>query len=190
MTAFKIIAVLFSFVCCVLRKFNTFFKCDFKQFPIQIIGRVVSVTDGDTVKIEHTPYIFGKQTIILRLAGVDCPELAHFGKPEQPLAKKAKHYVEELMHKTVMVTIYSRDRYNRFVGNLLHHSLFRTRNLSLDLLNEGLAVVYHGQGAEYGGQKQQMLKLEAKAKQKKVGVWNLKVFVTPKEHKATSSIAA
>ena len=66
-----------------------------------IRGRVVKVIDGDTIRIRHTPlYPLAKRgdycgklsecTVSVRLYGVDAPETAKFGNPEQPYAREAK----------------------------------------------------------------------------------------------------
>ena len=58
----------------------------------------VSVSDGDTVRLRHTPSLFSsgrfagklsENTISCRIAAVDTPETAKFGKPGQPLGEGA-----------------------------------------------------------------------------------------------------
>jgi len=83
------------------------------------------------------------ETIHVRLAGVDAPEMAHFGKPAQPFSQEAfELYVyilpdlrdanityllavslsslnKTLLHKSVTVELHQRDRYSRVVGTTL-----------------------------------------------------------------------
>ncbi|KAJ2908716.1 putative endonuclease lcl3, partial [Coemansia aciculifera] len=65
-------------------------------------GYVIDVSDGDTLRVYHTPFWswfsgkpekkrgLSKYTISVRLSAVDAPEVAHFGKPAQPLSADAK----------------------------------------------------------------------------------------------------
>lgn len=86
---------------------------------------VTDVADGDTLRVRHTPLrppgsvandpstYFARralprsdpdalprgaeETLPVRLAGVDCPEVEHFGKPGQPLGEEAKAFVADLL---------------------------------------------------------------------------------------------
>ncbi|OSX69449.1 hypothetical protein BU14_1509s0002, partial [Porphyra umbilicalis] len=86
---------------------------------------VTDVADGDTLRVRHTPLrlpgdasndptvYFARralprsdadalprgaaETLPVRLGGVDCPEVAHFGRPGQPLGQDAKALVEDLL---------------------------------------------------------------------------------------------
>lgn len=63
----------------------------------RIIGRCLRITDADGLRVQHLPPPFkriwpgaipeyrqlSKETISVRLAGVDAPEMAHFGKQAQ-----------------------------------------------------------------------------------------------------------
>jgi endonuclease YncB( thermonuclease family) len=98
---------------------------------LKIKGKVVSVGDSDNFRLYHTPG-FGwgwarqiptkrkelqKQTIAVRIAGVDAPEGAHFGMPAQPYSKEAKAFLTKLvLNRTVHVKLLSRDQYSRAVN--------------------------------------------------------------------------
>ncbi|GAM85987.1 hypothetical protein ANO11243_039970 [Dothideomycetidae sp. 11243] len=57
------------------------------------------------------------ETIHVRIAGVDAPELAHFGRPAQPFGAEALTFLRELvLHRYVRVQLYRRDQYERVVG--------------------------------------------------------------------------
>ncbi|SNX83092.1 uncharacterized protein MEPE_01798 [Melanopsichium pennsylvanicum] len=81
-----------------------------------LIGRVVTVGDADGFRFHHTPgppilrdWLYPwpprttkkgagrtklvRETISVRIAGVDAPESAHFGKPAQPFSKEAKEFL-------------------------------------------------------------------------------------------------
>lgn len=62
----------------------------------RIIGRCLKVTDADGIRVQHLPGLrriwpgpvpkrseWSKETISVRLAGVDAPEMAHFGNEAQ-----------------------------------------------------------------------------------------------------------
>ena len=58
----------------------------------ELTVKVVSITDGDTYRVRHLPSIFSSSkyngnlkdnTIAVRIAAVDTPEVAKFGKPGQ-----------------------------------------------------------------------------------------------------------
>ncbi len=72
-------------------------------------GRVVGVTDGDTITVLHK----GKGERI-QLRGIDCPE------KRQAFGKRAKQFTSTLVFgKTVTVHVLDRDRYGRTVGEML-----------------------------------------------------------------------
>ena len=72
-------------------------------------GKVVGVTDGDTIKVPKD----GKQ-INVRFAAIDCPEKG------QPWSKKAKQFTSLLVfNKTIVVLPVDEDRYSRIVAWVL-----------------------------------------------------------------------
>jgi endonuclease YncB( thermonuclease family) len=91
-------------------------------------GKVVAVTDGDTIKVMH----LGKAEKI-RLYGIDCPEKA------QAYGKKAKKFTSKMVFgKNVEVETITKDRYKRPVV------FVRVNGISLneELIREGFAWVY------------------------------------------------
>src|SRR3989449_10655715 len=72
-------------------------------------GRVVGVSDGDTIKVMHN----GKAEKI-RLHGIDCPEKA------QPFGTKAKQFTSAMVFgKAVTVQVIDMDRYGRSVADVI-----------------------------------------------------------------------
>ncbi|PLW18830.1 hypothetical protein PCANC_06648 [Puccinia coronata f. sp. avenae] len=149
---------------------------------LRIKGFVTSVGDADNFRVYHTPG-FGwnwlrsvpkkksdlkDMTIHVRLAGVDAPELAHFGNPAQPFSKEAFEFLTNLVnHKKVTVELLSKDRYNRIVGMTFVRRwkfLPLTQNVSLAMVQHGLATVYRSAGAEYGRYAAQLERAEVAAK--------------------------
>ena len=72
-------------------------------------GRVVGVTDGDTITVLHDGV--GEK---IRLAGIDCPERG------QDYGTRAKQFLSALVfRKTVRVYDQGQDRYGRTIGTVL-----------------------------------------------------------------------
>ncbi|KAJ5746710.1 hypothetical protein N7520_011892 [Penicillium odoratum] len=171
-----------------------------------VFGQVTSVGDGDNFRIYHTPggrlagwgWLPWKKVpttkkelkdktlflcpvqIHIRLAGIDAPELAHFGRPEQPFARDAHTWLTSyLLGRRVRASIYRQDQYNRVVGSVsvrraLDFPPFRRRDVSYEMLKRGLATVYEAKfGAEFGGaaMEKKYRKAEWWAKLRSKGLW-------------------
>ncbi|KAI8645860.1 hypothetical protein BD408DRAFT_360839 [Parasitella parasitica] len=167
----------------------------------KIRGKAVAVGDSDNFRLYHTPG-FGwgwirnipktrkelqNQTISIRIAGVDAPEGAHFGMPAQPYSAEAKQFLTKLvLNKRVQVQLLSRDQYNRAVAMAYVRKppLFFKKNVSAEMLKAGLASIYVAKGAQYAGLLDQLKKYETRAKLFKRGIWSLKKYVSPGDHKA------
>ncbi len=125
-------------------------------------GKVVSVTDGDTIKVLKD----GKQ-VKIRLASIDCPEKG------QPYGQAAKKFTAGLVAgKIVKVWPTDTDRYGRtiafvFVGDV---------DLNKELLKAGLAWHYKKYSRD-----PELAKLEFEARSKKVGLWKEPDPVAPWE---------
>ncbi|RAL02268.1 thermonuclease family protein [Aspergillus ibericus CBS 121593] len=143
-----------------------------------ILGQVTSVGDGDNFRIYHTPggrlagwgWLPWKKvptskkelkdkTIHIRLAGIDAPELSHFGRPAQPFGKEAHDWLTEyLMNRRIRAYVHRQDQYQRVVATVVVRRAldfpipFRRRDVSFEMLRRGLATVYEAKfGAEFGG---------------------------------------
>ncbi|KAL4916984.1 hypothetical protein BDW62DRAFT_184760 [Aspergillus aurantiobrunneus] len=181
-----------------------------------IFGKVTSVGDGDNFRIFHTPggrfagwgWLPWKRvprekkelkdnTIHIRLAGVDAPELAHFGRPEQPFARDAHEWLTSyLLNRRVRVYLHRPDQYQRavatvYVRQVLDFPLpFRRRDVSYEMLRRGLVTVYEAKsGSEFGGEAMESRYRNAEwwAKLKGHGMWKghrrSKDFESPREYK-------
>ncbi|OBZ84637.1 putative endonuclease LCL3 [Choanephora cucurbitarum] len=166
-----------------------------------IRGRVVAVGDSDNFRLYHTPG-FGwgwarqvpktkkelqKQTISVRIAGVDAPEGAHFGMPAQPYSKEAKAFLTDLvLNQKVRLQLLSRDQYGRVVGMayVRRPPFYFEKNVSAEMLKAGLASIYTAKGAQYGGVFEKLKRYEARAKFFKRGIWSLQFYISPGDHKA------
>nr|GAT55274.1 predicted protein [Mycena chlorophos] len=159
-------------------------------------GRVTSVGDSDNFRFYHTPGLGWRwplklrtvpsttkglkdQTIHIRLAGVDAPEAAHFGKPSQPYSEEALAWLRgKVLGKTVFCQLIRRDQYGRIVAvvmlppRVLPGSLFYGKSLSLEMLKAGWATTYQQAGAEYGKwSREEFIRVEDEAKARRAGMW-------------------
>jgi len=116
-------------------------------------GRVVGVSDGDTITVLHN----GKGERI-RLHGIDCPE------KRQAFGNRAKQFTSKLAFgNTVTVQVVDRDRYGRTVGVVL---LPDGRSLNHELVREGLAWMYRRYTND-----QSLNDLEEEARVAQRGLW-------------------
>ena len=94
-----------------------------------LIGRVVSVADGDTITVLDD----SKTQHKIRLAGIDAPER------KQPFGQRSKELLSDLVFgKTVQVETEKADRYGRQVGKVLIDG----RDANLAIIAAGLAWHY------------------------------------------------
>jgi endonuclease YncB( thermonuclease family) len=97
--------------------------------------RVERVVDGDTLKLAD-----GRS---VRLIGVNAPELAHHGRPAEPLAQQAQQRLTELLgHSGQRVRLVNGLQARDHYGRVLAHAFdARGRNLEEQLLAEGLGFM-------------------------------------------------
>lgn len=179
-----------------------------------ILGKVTSVGDGDNFRIYHTPggWLAGwgwlpwrrvptekkalkDQTIHIRLAGIDAPELAHFGRPSQPYGQEALEWLTAyLSGRRVRTYVYRADQYQRVVGTAYVWKGLIRRDIGLQMIRAGLATVYEAKtGAEFGeGLEEKYKKAMWWAKTKRKGMWagDSKNFESPREYKTKHKMGA
>lgn len=98
-------------------------------FERTIEGKVISVTDGDTIKVKTHQNKIEK----IRLAQIDTPE------KKQPWGQKAKQAMsDKVFGKQVKVDIETTDRYGRLVGTIW----FAGEDINRSMVREGHAWVY------------------------------------------------
>ena len=148
-------------------------------FPIVLLsgendiqGKVVKVTDGDTITILDSE----NKQIRIRLYGIDAPEKA------QDFGKVSREYLAELVAgKTVNVTVLDIDRYGRSVGRIE----IEGKEVAEEMLKSGLAWLY----TSYCKipECEQWKELENQARVAKIGLWSNPTAQAPwlwrKEHK-------
>jgi micrococcal nuclease len=145
-------------------------------------GTIVKVIDGDTYKFYKKPGLLSfssrpsdpaKDTITIRIAGVDTPETPKFGQPGQRYGLEAKEYAtKKLLGKSVKVKLLKKDQYNRVLGVVRYSDNFiSSADISEELLKQGLATVYRQGGAQYDGRLDVFTRLERDAIKAKKGIW-------------------
>lgn len=121
-------------------------------------------------------------TISVRLCGIDAPERAHFGSKSQPFSDEAMNWLRwQILNKKVWIKPLRIDQYNRCVAKCVYWTWSSGyRDLSLQMLKEGLAVVYEGKsGAEFDGREKLYRMHEFVAKSRKKGLWIQRKVETP-----------
>ncbi|KAI5954462.1 LCL3 [Candida jiufengensis] len=166
-------------------------------------GYVTRVGDGDNFRFYHTPggifwgwgwlkkiptkrSILKNETLMIRLCGIDAPERSHFGKPAQPFSEDALKWLNQYINKRKVTIIpYSIDQYKRIVAKCFVWKWNGRKDVSAEMLRNGIAIVYEGKvGAEFGDNEDWYRNLEKRAKWFKRGIWSLgSNLMTPGEYK-------
>ena len=124
----------------------------------------------------------------MRLAGIDAPELAHFGRPAQPYSTEALEWLRNyVLHRRVRAYIYRRDQYDRVVATVFVRRGLLRRDVGLQMLKSGLATVYEAKtGAEFGKVEARYRRAEWWAKKRRKGIWAASKadFESPRDYKA------
>lgn len=124
-------------------------------------GKVIRVTDGDTVVILTED----KQQVKVRLDGIDCPESS------QDFGTRAKQATSDLCFgKEVRIEKSGEDRYGRTLGFVYVGDVC----VNKVLLKQGMAWHY-----KYFNKDPELAKLEANAKKAKIGLWSQPNPVAP-----------
>ncbi len=125
----------------------------------ELPGRVVGITDGDTL----TLLVDERRQVKIRLMGIDAPE------SRQPFGQVAKRVLSDLaFQKSAMVQFEKQDRYGRVIGKVLVDGV----DLNLEMVKAGLAWWYRKYAAEQSGPDQTAYgAAEGEARLAKRGLW-------------------
>lgn len=138
-----------------------------------ITGKVVRVTDGDTITIQTYQ---GKEKV--RLAQIDAPEISHFGSKAQSYGKEAGGYLRQLvMNKNVRVEVEAVDQYRRNVGTVYVGG----NNINREMVKNGYAWVYRQYAHDLA-----LMNLERIARAKRIGLWSLDNPIYPPDFRKSN----
>lgn len=131
--------------------------------PYKLTGKVVRVSDGDTVNL----LVENKQERI-RLASIDAPETAHgSSQPGQPFGEASrKNLAEYVAGKTLTVVCFEKDHYDRHICDIPVNGTTANR-LQVE---QGYAWANQQAKGKYLRDKS-LPELEKSARQKKLGLW-------------------
>lgn len=119
----------------------------------QTVGKVVSITDGDTLIVRESP----TKSVKVRLVGIDAPERG------QAFGTRARQELGELVAGQVVEVIGTqRDRYGRLLGDVRHDG----RSINLELIRRGMAWAY----VEFDPPPE-FVEAEAEARAARRGLW-------------------
>ena len=135
-------------------------------FSAEMIGKVVSVTDGDTITIIEN---LDNGRFKIRLYGIDAPE------KKQDFGQKAKQHLSSLIfNKVVKIKFTEIDRYGRIVGKIFLNDI----EINIEMLKAGLAWHYsrYDQTSTY-------INAEKQERTEKRGIWSIKNSIPPWEYR-------
>lgn len=140
--------------------FFVFLSCTQHYAYSEIIkGKVVGVSDGDTVTVLDSAKVQYK----IRLTGIDAPEKA------QPYGQVSKKSLSDLVfNKDVEISWEKRDRYQRILGKVL----LDKQDICLEQVKRGMAWHYKQYQRDQSLEDRTSYDLaEKKAREAKLGLW-------------------
>jgi len=122
-------------------------------YAATIQGKVVSVLDGDTIKVIEA----GNQETTVRLHQIDAPE------KNQDFGQRSKQALSSLVFgKAVTVEVVTIDKYGRTVGTVITDGL----DTNLEQVRSGMAWVYRKYASD-----PKYFEAEKSAKDSRMGLW-------------------
>ncbi len=131
-----------------------------QSYECTVDGRVVKVTDGDTIEVLN----LDKTTYKIRLAGIDAPEKKQaFGNAAR------KHLADLVAGKEVCVSSHKTDKYRRLVGMVIIDG----ESANFRMLKDGYAWHYKKYEKEQPSLERQVFaETELQARSDTVGLWS------------------
>lgn len=149
-----------------------FLLCVTLAHAASITGKVVGVSDGDTVTVLTS----AKESVKVRLHGIDAPE------SKQAFGARAKEELSTLVFgKIVTVEVKEKDRYGRSVGRVTADGIA----VNVELVRRGFAWWYR----DYAKKDIELSTAEAKARNAKLGLWADKAPVAPWDFRKNEATA-
>lgn len=121
----------------------------------EIQGRVVGITDGDTLILLTDQH----EQVRIRLAGIDAPEST------QPFGEQARQMLARLaFERHAAITVLGTDRYGRQIGQVFVEG----HDINAEMVYRGGAWVFRRYSSDPA-----LLHLEAEAREARRGLWAL-----------------
>ncbi|OGH16869.1 MAG: hypothetical protein A3C22_02355 [Candidatus Levybacteria bacterium RIFCSPHIGHO2_02_FULL_37_10] len=161
---FKVFAVnLYSRFQDIVQSFPT----DNSRAGVKEAAKVIKVIDGDTVMV-----LMNNKEEVVRLIGIDTPEVLDERKPVQCFGKQASDKAKEVLNGKIIEleddsTQSNRDEY----GRLLRYILLNNLNFNKLMIDGGFAREYTFKNNFYKHQSE-FTKAEKKARESKIGLWS------------------
>ena len=132
-------------------------------------GRVVGVSDGDTITLLDANH--GQHKI--RLTGIDAPE------KNQAFGQASKKSLSDMVfNQYVVVSWEKRDRYKRILGKVL----LKDQDVCLEQVKRGMAWHYKKYEREQSAEDRTLYsKAEQNARKQRVGLWSDDAPIEPSE---------
>lgn len=137
--------------------------CLSPAFAEELRGKVVKITDGDTLTVLDTEKVQHK----IRLEGIDAPE------SKQAFGTRSKQALgEKVADKEVLVVWEEKDRYGRMLGDVY----LEGRPINREMVEEGMAWHF-----KRYSQSKELADVETDARKAKRGLWSEKNPIPPWE---------
>jgi len=127
-------------------------------------GRWVTVErvyDGDTFRTDKGEKV--------RLLGINTPEIAHNDSPGEEMGEQAKQFLESLVLGKRVQLVFDREKKDTYGRTLAHVYLADGSWINGQLVENGMAHLYLF--APNFAHAEALLKLEQRARSKKIGIW-------------------
>jgi len=129
-------------------------------------AKVIRIVDGDTIRV----LIGGKEDIV-RLIGIDSPEVLDERKSIQCFGREASNKAKEILTgKTIILESDSAQEDRDEYGRLLRYVFLNNLNFNKFMISEGYAHEYTFKGNFYKYQSE-FVQAEKKARKEKKGLW-------------------
>lgn len=132
-----------------------------------LVGKVVGITDGDTITVIDTDKTEHK----IRLMGIDAPE------KKQDYGNESKKALSNYIYqKEVTVEYKKQDRYKRKVGKII----LGKQDICLQMIKDGMAWHYKDYEKEQSKNDRDLYsQAELKAREAKIGLWQDSKAIAP-----------
>lgn len=140
-----------------------------------LIGKVVGVSDGDTITVLDSTKTEHK----IRLMGIDAPEKS------QDYGTQSKRALSDLIYqKQISIEYKKTDKYKRKVGKVI----FEGKDVCLQMIELGLAWHYKEYEKEQSQADRDLYSnAELKARNEKKGLWHQSAAVKPSDFRKSKS---